>query len=62
MKVINASDFLISSEARDLTPQHMRLSNDTLLRRVEPFPKLEFAEFRGNKLYVKVHFSVAHAQ
>ena len=55
MKVINASDFLISSDARDLTLQHMRLGNDTLLRRVEPFPKLEFAEFRGNKLYVKVN-------
>ena len=60
VRIINASDFLTMSDplTLDITHQHIRLGNDTLLRRVQPYPKLKFADFRGNKLYIKVRFWV----
>ena len=50
---LNGSDFLVFLDP--LTHHHMRITNETLLRRSEPYPTYEFAEFRESEFYLKVN-------
>ena len=52
---INSTDFLVTTVPQSQQQQHIRVTNDTFLRRSEPFPIYEFAEFRQNGLYMKVN-------
>ena len=54
MRKINLSDFLVTTDSLS-QHQHIRLQNDTLHRRTEPYPSYEFAEFRKNDFYIKVY-------
>lgn len=53
---INSTDFLVKTVPQSQQQQHIRVANDTFLRRSEPFPMYEFAEFRQNELYIKVKY------
>ena len=53
MRRINSTDFLVTVPESQ-QQQHIIVTNDTFLKRSEPFPIYEFAEFRQNELYIKV--------
>ena len=51
---VNSSDFLVTLDAIS-HQQHIRVTNDSFFKKIEPFPIYEFAEFRKNEFYIKVN-------
>ena len=54
VRKINSSDFLVTLDAIS-HQQHIRVTNDSFFRKIEPFPIYEFDEFRKNEFYIKVN-------